>query len=80
MTGSPTQAAGPTRVVKRHPIRGFLGGIPLGLGALVVLVLTGQAAFTSWVPYVLIVAGSVVFGVLVGTVPPPMRSRRQPPV
>ena len=59
-----------------HPIRGLLGGIPLGLGVIILLVLFGDAAFTSWVPFLLIFLGCLAFGVLLDTFGPAVRTRK----
>lgn len=49
--------------VKRHPIRGFFGGLFLGLGVALLLVVTSQIALGTLTPLVIVVAG-VVAGVL----------------
>lgn len=60
-----------TRRLNRHPIRGFLGGLLLGLGAVILLALFGGAAFTTWWPFAVIVGSFVVLGVVVGLFTPP---------
>lgn len=55
-----------TKWLKRHPVRGFLGGLLLGLGAVILLALFGAAAFTAWWPFAVIVGGCAVLGVLIG--------------
>jgi hypothetical protein len=64
----------PEKKRKAHPVRGLLGGIPLGLGVIVLLVLFGAAAFSSWVPFLLIVLGCMAVGVLVDTFGPAVRT------
>lgn len=46
-----------------HPLRGFFGGLFLGLGIALLLVLYGKIAFGTLTPYVIILAG-VVLGVV----------------
>ncbi len=55
-----------SRRKKRHPIRGFVGGLLFGLGAVILLALFGAAPFTAWWPFAVIVGGCAVLGVLVG--------------
>ena len=59
-----------TKRLGRHPIRGFLSGLLLGLGALILLVVFGGGAFTSWWPFALIAGSFVVLGVLFGLFAP----------
>jgi predicted membrane-bound spermidine synthase len=59
-----------TRRLGRHPVRGFLGGLLVGIGAVILLALFGEAAFSAWWPFAVIVAGCVVLGVLVGLFAP----------
>ncbi|HEU5300902.1 MAG TPA: SH3 domain-containing protein [Acidimicrobiia bacterium] len=49
--------------MKRHPIRGFFGGLFLGLGIALLLVVTSQIALGTLTPLVIVVVG-VVAGVL----------------
>lgn len=66
----------PQRARKRHPVRGIFGGVLLGLGALMLLVLLGAAAFTSWVPFLLIFLACVAVGVLLSLFGPAIRDER----
>lgn len=45
---------------KRHPIRGLVYGIVLGLGLALVAVGQGLAALGTWPPVILIVVGAVL--------------------
>ncbi len=51
---------------KRHAIRGLVSGLVFGLGLILLLITLGFAAFTSIVPFVLILAASTVAGLGVG--------------
>jgi hypothetical protein len=51
------------RKLKRHPIRGFLGGLLLGVGAVILLSLSGGGAFTAWWPFAVIAGGCAALGV-----------------
>jgi len=56
--------------VKRHPIRGLLGGLCAGIGATLLLIVYAKAPFgqaTSWVPLLVL----AVVGVLIGLFAPP---------
>ena len=59
---------------KRHPIRGFVGGLFVGLGIALLLVLYGKIAFGTLTPYVIILAG-VALGVVWAFVAPVRRRR-----
>ncbi len=69
---------GPLATVKRRPIRGALSGLVLGLGVVLLLIIYSAAAFTSLVPFILILVACVVAGALVGLFGPARqrRSRR----
>jgi hypothetical protein len=49
--------------VKRHPIKGFFGGLFLGLGVALLLIVTSQIALGTLTPLVVVAVG-VVAGVL----------------
>ncbi|MCH7789127.1 MAG: hypothetical protein IH940_06750 [Acidobacteria bacterium] len=70
--------ARPTPYVKRHPIRGALFGLGMGLG--VAMILVGQAviAFGTLSPIFVILAG-VVIGILYGTLMPPKGPKEPDP-
>jgi hypothetical protein len=58
------------RELRRHPVQGFFGGLCVGVGAIVLLVLFGAAAFTGWWPFAVILGGCCLLGVLVGVLGP----------
>jgi hypothetical protein len=58
---------------KRRPIRGALSGLVLGLGVLLLLVIYSAAAFTSMVPFILILAACIALGIIVGLFAPARR-------
>jgi hypothetical protein len=60
---------------KRRPVRGALSGLLLGLGVLLLMVIYSAAAFTSLVPFILILVAFIVAGTLVGLFAP---ARRKP--
>jgi hypothetical protein len=59
--------------VKRRPVRGALSGLLLGLGVLLLMVIYSAAAFTSLVPFILILVAFIVAGTLVGLFGPARR-------
>jgi hypothetical protein len=61
---------------KPHPVRGVIGGLLLGLGVLMLLILFGAAAFTSWVPFLLILLACIAVGVLLSLFGPTVRDDR----
>jgi O-antigen ligase len=75
MTTETTVTTETTR--KPHPIRGLFGGLLLGIGVLILLVLFGAAAFTSWVPFLLILLGCIAVGVLLSIFGPSVRDERR---
>ena len=59
-----------TSTVRRHPIRGLLGGLCAGIGATLLLITYAKAPFgeaTGWVPLVVL----LVVGLLIGLFAPP---------
>ncbi len=61
---------------KPHPVRGLFGGLLLGVGVVILLVLFGAAAFTSWWPFLVIVLACIAVGVLLGIFGPSVRDER----
>jgi len=59
---------------KRHPIRGFFGGLFVGAGIALLLFLYGKIAFGTLTPYLIILAG-VALGVAWAYVAPVRRRR-----
>ena len=49
-----------TAKTKRHPIRGFLYGIPFGLGIAMIAIGQKWAALGTWPPFILFVVGVLV--------------------
>jgi hypothetical protein len=45
---------------RHHPVRGFFGGLFVGLGVALLLFLYGKIAFGTLTPYVIILAGDVL--------------------
>ena len=76
MTSDMTNGTTRTRTRKPHPIRGLFGGLLLGVGVLILLVLFGAAAFTSWWPFLVIVLACIAVGVLLSFVGPSVRDER----
>ena len=70
-----TGAMSPARTLRRHPVAGFLGGLVLGIGAVVLLALFGVGPFSSWWPFAAVAGGFAVLGVLAGLVAPARGSR-----
>lgn len=58
---------------RRHPVTGLFGGLLLGLGVIILIVLFGLAAFTSWWPFAVILGGIIVIGALLGSFGPSVR-------
>ena len=65
-------------ITKRHPIRGFLYGILLGLGLMLLVVGQGIAALGTWPPFIVLIAG-IVIGTLWGTFGPAKGPKGPPP-
>ena len=55
-----TTATAATTTTKRHPVRGFLYGIPFGLGLAMIAVGQKWAALGTWPPVIIMVVGIVV--------------------
>jgi hypothetical protein len=68
-------------MIVRHPVRGLLGGLLLGIGLALVMVQLGFVPFAEWTVLVVIVAGvllGLAFALVmpapaVATAPPPAR-------
>lgn len=65
-------------VTKRHPIRGALYGLSLGIGAAVYLVTLSVMAL-SVVNVIIVVVVCIVLGGLWGAFAPPKKPKGQPP-
>ena len=65
-----TSSMAPTRVLRRHPVVGFLGGLVLGIGAAVLLALFGVGPFSSWWPFAAVAGGCAALGALTGLLAP----------
>ncbi len=51
------------QVVRKHPIRGAIWGLLLGLGLAIYSILFAIIPWTDWVPLILVVLAGVVIGV-----------------
>lgn len=69
----------PQPVVRKHPVRGGLWGLPLGLGLAIYAVLFRVIAFGDWLQFGLIVLGGVAIGIGWAYVAPPKRNKELPP-
>lgn len=58
-----------TSTTRRHPVRGFLYGIVLGLGLALIAIGQSWTALGTWPPFLLLLVG-VVVGVIWSTVGP----------
>lgn len=65
-------------ITKRHPIRGFLYGILLGLGLMLLVVGQGIAALGTYPPFIVLIVG-IVLGTLWGTYGPAKAPKGPPP-
>lgn len=65
-------------ITKRRPIRGFLYGIFLGLGLMLVVVGQGIAALGTWPPFIVLIGG-IVAGTLWSTYGPAKAPKGPPP-
>ncbi|HLX89390.1 MAG TPA: hypothetical protein VKR22_13160 [Acidimicrobiales bacterium] len=65
------------RSLTRRPIRGLLGGLLLGLGLIILLILVGAAAFTSWAPFAGILGACIAVGGVLGAFSPQIRPSKQ---
>jgi hypothetical protein len=60
--------------LQRHPFRGLLSGVLLGIGLALLVLVYGKAPFSTATPYVCLVAG-VIAGLAFGLAGPPRRHR-----
>jgi predicted acyltransferase len=65
-------------VLKRRPIRGFLYGILLGLGLMLIVVGQGWAALGTTPPFIVLLVG-LVLGTLWGLYAPAKQPKGEPP-
>ena len=65
-------------ITKRHPIRGFLYGILLGLGLMLLVVGQGIAALGTYPPFIVLIVG-IVAGTLWGMYGPAKGPKGPPP-
>lgn len=65
-------------ITKRHPIRGFLYGILLGLGLMLLVVGQGIAALGTYPPFIVLIVG-IVLGTLWGMFGPAKAPKGPPP-
>ena len=65
-----TSPMSPARTLRRHPVAGFVGGLVLGVGAVVLLALFGAGPFSSWWPFAAVAGGCAGLGVLAGLAAP----------
>ena len=68
-----------TATTKRHPIRGFLYGIPFGLGIAMIAIGQKWAALGTWPPFILVIVGILV-SMLWSTFGPAKAPKDPPPV
>ncbi|MEM9466026.1 MAG: hypothetical protein AAGA90_11670 [Actinomycetota bacterium] len=68
-----------TTATKRKPIRGFLYGVVLGLGLMMIVVGQGIAALGTWPPFLVLLAG-IVIGTLWSTYGPAKAPKGPPPI
>jgi multisubunit Na+/H+ antiporter MnhB subunit len=64
-------------VKRRHPFRGFFGGLLLGLGVALLMIFVGFAPMGEITPWVVIVLG-IVIGLLVAFAGPTRGHRGDP--
>lgn len=76
-TTSPT--ATPAEVIVRHPVRGAIWGLLLGLSVAIYLVLFRVVPFGDWLVLGLAVLAGVVAGVVWAYVAPPRRPKEPEP-
>lgn len=70
----PVQGQQPPPRLKRHPLRGVLGGLLLGLGLALLIITWGKAPFGTATPYVCLACG-VAAGVVLDVAGPARRRR-----
>lgn len=67
-----------TETVKRHPIRGFLYGIPFGLGLAMIAVGQKWAALGTWPPFIIFLVG-IAISMVWSTFGPAKGPKGEPP-
>lgn len=55
-----TTATTASATTKRHPIRGFLYGIPFGLGLAMIAIGQKMVALGTWPPFIILIVGILV--------------------
>jgi hypothetical protein len=68
-----------TQAVKRHPVRGLLWGLLLGVGLTGLLILTNVVAIGTITPWVILIF-CVLFGIAWGLFAPPKKAKGDPPL
>jgi hypothetical protein len=66
------------QTVKRHPLRGLLYGLLMGLGIAILLITTNTVAIGT-LPPILVVVFSTLFGIIWGLFAPPRKAKDQAP-
>ena len=79
MTTTTTTTVTSTATTKRHPIRGFLYGIPFGLGLAMIAIGQKWAALGTWPPFIIFLVGIIV-SMLWSTFGPAKAPKDPPPV
>lgn len=79
MATTTTTTVTSTASTKRHPIRGFLYGIPFGLGLAMIAIGQKWAALGTWPPFIIFVVGIIV-SMLWSTFGPAKAPKDAPPV
>lgn len=79
MATTTTTTVTSTAATKRHPIRGFLYGIPFGLGLAMIAIGQKWAALGTWPPFIIFIVGIIV-SMLWSTFGPAKAPKGAPPV
>ncbi len=69
----------PEQEVAKHPVRGVLWGLLLGLGIAIYMVLFAVIPFGDWLPLLLCVLAGVAIGVAWAYFAPPKKPKGPPP-
>ncbi len=62
--------------VTRHPFRGSVSGLFLGLGLVVLVIVPGVVPFASITPFILIIVGAILLGLAIGLFGPKRATKR----